>query len=175
LATASGSARWTSARCFLALGLTTIVMQGLVLRQLSARASDRTLLLAGIVVSAVGYLHLGTVPSAVLLWAALPVLAAGSSLWRAPLGSLTSKLVGPREQGQASGASQAMASLASIVGSVAAGLGYEQVGKATPYVLAALVMALRAMLVSRSQPRPSVATASAALASLPAPLAEQSA
>jgi MFS transporter, DHA1 family, tetracycline resistance protein len=150
-------------------------MQGLVLRRLTTRFSDRTILLAGILVSAVGYVLIGSVPSALMLWAALPVLAAGSSLWRAPLSSLISKLVGPREQGQASGGSQAMSSLASIVGPLAAGLAYEQVGQATPYVLAALVMTLTAMLVVRGQPRHSTATASAVRASLPAPLAEQSA
>ena len=160
---------------FLALGLTSIVMQGLVLRRLSTRFSDRAILLAGIVVSAVGYLLLGSVPNALLLWLALPVLAAGSSLWRAPLSSLISKLVGPREQGQASGGSQAMASLASIVGPLAGGLAYEQVGQATPYVLAALVLALTAMLMVRGQPRRSTAPAAAVLAALPAPLAEQSA
>jgi MFS transporter, DHA1 family, tetracycline resistance protein len=160
---------------FLALGLTSVVMQGLVLRRLSARYSDRTILVAGILVSAVGYVLIGSVPSALMLWAALPVLAAGSSLWRAPLSSLISKLVGLREQGQASGGSQAMSSLASIVGPLAAGLAYERVGQATPYVLAALVMALTALLVVRGQTRRSTATASAVLASLPAPLAERSA
>jgi len=48
-----------------------------------------------------------------VFWLALPVLAAVSSLWRVPLSGLISKLVGPREQGQASDGSQAMASLAS--------------------------------------------------------------
>jgi len=160
---------------FLALGLTSIVMQGLVLRRLSARFSDRAILLAGTVVSAVGYLLLGIVPSALLLWAALPVLAAGSSLWRAPLSSLISKLVGSREQGQASGGSQAMASLAAIVGPLAAGLVYEKAGQTTPYVLAALVMVLTAILVVRGQTGRSTATPSIGLASQPAPLAEQSA
>ncbi|MGI9146124.1 MAG: MFS transporter [Chloroflexota bacterium] len=157
---------------FLALGLTSIFMQGLVLRRLSARFSDRAILLAGIGVSAVGYLLIGAVPSAPWLWAAVPVLSAGSALWRAPLGSLISKLVGAREQGQASGGSQAMSSLGSIVGPLVAGLAYERVGQAWPYVLAALIMLLTGALVLRSQPRASDAGFARRAGSVPSAVAE---
>lgn len=142
---------------FFGLGLTSIVVQGLVLRRLSRRMADHAILVLGLVVSSCGYVLVGGVPTAGLLWPALAVLSAGSALWRAPLSSLISKLVDPREQGQTNGASQAMASLGSIVGPIAAGLSYERLGPSAPYVVAAVSVGMCAVLVLLGRAHPAAA------------------
>jgi DHA1 family tetracycline resistance protein-like MFS transporter len=142
---------------FFGLGLTSIVVQGLVLRRLSRRFADHAILVLGLVVSSCGYVLVGGVPTAGLLWPGLVVLSAGRALWRAPLSSLISKLVDPREQGRTNGASQAMASLGSIVGPIAAGLGYERLSPSAPYVVAAVRVGMCAILVLPGRAQPAAA------------------
>jgi DHA1 family tetracycline resistance protein-like MFS transporter len=58
------------------------------------------------------------------------------------LRGLTSRLAGPRKQGLVGGASQAVQSLAMILGPLFGGLLYARCGHATPYWSGALIIAL---------------------------------
>jgi MFS transporter, DHA1 family, tetracycline resistance protein len=74
-----------------------------------------------------------------------PLQASGSALWRPSLSSLITKLVSGREQGMANGGSQASSALATIIGPMGAGVIFERVGAASPFLAGAAVFALAAL------------------------------
>lgn len=125
---------------FFAMGLMGILVQTVVVRRLSERISDISLLLIGLGVLAVAFLGIGFSTVALLLWLFLPLVSAGNALGRPPLSGLVSKLVGPAEQGLANGGSQATMALASIVGPVWGGWVYERLGQSAPYWTGALLL-----------------------------------
>jgi MFS family permease len=133
---------------FVALALTGIVMQALVVRKLSERFADASILLMGVVATTAAFVLIGFAVQPLMLFPAMVMLSAGNALWRAPLASLITKLVSEREQGIASGGSQSTAALATAVGPLVAGWAYESVGDAAPFwggafavVLAGVTMA----------------------------------
>ncbi len=132
---------------FFASGVMSVVAQTVVVNRLSTRYTDVPILLGGVAITAAGYLFTGFNTVGVLLWAIMPVLSLGSSLWRPALASMVSKLVSSREQGLVNGGSQAMASLAAIVGPIFTGVVYEAVGPSSPYWSAALVLGLVAAVM----------------------------
>ena len=73
-----------------------------------------------------------------------PLQATGSALWRPSLSSLITKLVSGREQGLANGGSQASSALATIIGPMGAGVMFERVGAASPFLAGAALFALAA-------------------------------
>lgn len=84
-------------------------------------------------------------PAVPALYAGLAVLAAGAALGQAPLTSLQTRQVEAGEQGALSGAAQALASLARILGPLWAGALYAWLVPDAPYWSGALLLALGAL------------------------------
>lgn len=138
---------------FVASGFANIVVQAILVPRLSTRISDATLVLAGSAVNAAGNLATAFTPLPSVFWGSLPTLTGGYSLTRGPLTSLITKLVPPTEQGMANGGIQATISLAGVVGPILAGIGYESLGRSSPYWASALVVGLAALAVAlRARP-----------------------
>jgi MFS family permease len=127
---------------FVAVALTGILMQGVVVRRLSEFLQDTTILLLGVLTTSSAFMLIGLAIEPWMLFPAVALLSAGNAFWRAPLTSLISKLVSEREQGMASGGSQSTAALAAVVGPLAAGWAYETIGDAAPYWGAAVAVVL---------------------------------
>jgi predicted MFS family arabinose efflux permease len=136
---------------FVALALTGIVMQGLVVRKLSQRYEDSAILLMGVVSTVLAFIMIGLAFDPLLLFPAMVLLSAGNALWRAPLTSLMTKLVSEREQGMVNGGGQSTAALSAVVGPIATGIAYERISDGAPFYggAVAILLACVAMVAQR--------------------------
>ncbi len=148
-----------AAMAFVDLALTALVLQGLVIRRIAGRVPDRALALAGFAITAAGFAAVVLSPVVPALYAGLAVLAAGAALGQAPLTSLQTRQVEAGEQGALSGATQALASLARILGPLWSGALYSWLAPDAPYWSGALLLALGAVALWPSGRAPSAAPA----------------
>jgi len=155
------------AHLFVLLGVVAVLTQTAVIRRLTARFDDLPILIAGLMIMMIANLTTGSAPTGLVLGVAVALIGLGNSLIQAPLASLLSKRVGAAEQGVANGASQAMVSVAAIIGPIGAGTVYVHVAESAPYWLNALLLicAVGVMLFGRSpafwssvSPRPRLRT-----------------
>jgi len=141
-----------------------ILIQTFGVRNLSQWLPDTTILLIGIGANLLGFLVIAYAPDPVFLYVlSAPLQASGSALWRPALSSLITKLVSGREQGLANGGAQASSALAQIIGPMGAGVLFERVGAASPFLAGAALFALAALTMGvavRLQPGLRGATAS---------------
>ena len=106
---------------FAFLGISTAVVQGLLIRRLSARFGDERLLIAGNIGMAVILLGLGLVPPGLFLLLELPLIAL-MAIVNGPVGpsslALLSRETDPLKQGKIVGLYQSFGSLARVVGPI---------------------------------------------------------
>jgi MFS transporter, DHA1 family, tetracycline resistance protein len=122
-----------------------ILVQTFGVRHLSTFLPDTTLLLFGVGANLLGFLVIAFAPDPAWLYlVSAPLQASGSALWRPSLSSLITKLVSGREQGMANGGSQASSALATIIGPMGAGVMFERVGAASPFLAGAALFGLAA-------------------------------
>jgi len=133
---------------FVALALTGVFMQGIVVRRLSEILEDSTILLLGVIATTSAFALIGVVFEAWLLFPSMALLSAGNALWRAPLASLITKLVSEREQGVANGGAQSTAALASVFGPIGAGTAYESISDSAPYFAGAVTVLLSGLVMA---------------------------
>ncbi len=158
---------------FVATGLANILVQLVLVPQLSRRFADSVLVLTGAVADAAGNLATAFTPIPGALWGSLPVMTGGYSLTRGPLTSLVTKLVAPYEQGLANGGVQATISLAGVAGPLGAGFAFEHFGQPAPYWISAILVGLAALaIVLRTRPALAVAPAAPLPAAATAPPAD---
>lgn len=131
--------------------LLSILVQTLVVRQLSQAFPDTTILVIGVILNLLGFAVIALTPTPILLYVvAAPLQAVGSALWRPSLSALITKLVAANEQGLANGGTQASAALATIIGPLAAGVVYESVTPAAPFLGGAAMFALAGATIAVS-------------------------
>jgi MFS family permease len=114
-------------------------IQGGALKALSARFPERSLVVAGSLLLALGFLGVSPSPSVAWLLVPLALCAVGRAVLQPSLMSLASVAAGGGARGSTMGAFQASGSLARVVGPVAAGLLYDTAHPA-PFVLAAALV-----------------------------------
>ncbi len=133
---------------FAFIGVVVTVVQGGLIGLLTRHFGEQVLLVAGLILQAVG---LATVPYAGnifgLLGACLP-LAFGSGLSTPALSSLLSRSARDEDQGGTLGIGQAAAALGRIGGPISATNAYDHVWYAAPYVGGALLMLVTAAIGS---------------------------
>jgi DHA1 family tetracycline resistance protein-like MFS transporter len=135
------------------VGVIDILVQGVLVGKLLAIFGDVKLSIAALVLVAISYLLLGSialVASPILLICGVILFAGAGGLVENALRGLTSRLVGPDEQGRVGGASQSLASLAMILGPLLGGVAYTQWGHFEVYSSGALfiVLALVSVVVA---------------------------
>jgi DHA1 family tetracycline resistance protein-like MFS transporter len=140
------------------MGVVAVVVQGWLVGRIARRVGEARLVLAGVMLLAVG---LGCVPIArgwLALLVTLALIVGGQGLASPALSSLISKVAGSRTQGEVLGVSQSLSSGARVIGPAAGGLIFSRFGAGAPYVTAALcavgAVTLVAPLVSRRSPKP---------------------
>jgi MFS transporter, DHA1 family, tetracycline resistance protein len=117
-------------------------IQGGGMKALAARFPERSLVVAGSLLLAAGFLGISPAPSVAWLLVPLALCAVGRAVLQPSLMSLASFAAGSDARGAAMGAFQASASLARVVGPIAAGFLYDA-APAAPFALAsALVLAV---------------------------------
>ena len=141
---------------FLLIGAVDIVVQGGLVGKLLPIFGERKLLVIGFVTEIVAYGLLALIvfiPSPVILVAGIVVNAISSGLIEPSLSSLLSRAVSPEKQGVVQGSNTALISLVSVGAPIGGGLLYTQLGHASPYILAAAVVALAAGLALAGVPK----------------------
>jgi MFS family permease len=127
---------------FLLVGMAVLMgaVQGGAMRPLSARFSERALVLGGSALLALAFFALPALPGVGLLIVGLALAAIGRGVAQPALLSLASLAAPAGERGAVMGAFQAAASLARVIGPLAAGVLYDR-AQGTPFLLAgALVL-----------------------------------
>ena len=127
------------------VGVVDILVQGVLVGKLLAIFGDVKLSISALVLVAISYLLLGSIAliaSPILLVCGVILFAGSGGLVENALRGLTSRMVGPDEQGRVGGASQSMASLAMILGPLLGGVVYTQWGHFETYGSGALIIVL---------------------------------
>lgn len=133
---------------FAFIGLMAVIMQGFLIRKLVPLFGEARLAVTGMALMAVGFGLVAAAPVAWMLYPALGVLSIGSGMATPSLTSLISRRVSPREQGSVLGGTQALTSLTMIVGPLFAGLIFDAIGPAAPYITGVLLIAGAAVVLA---------------------------
>jgi multidrug resistance protein len=131
---------------FAYLGLLSAIMQGGLTRRLTKRYGEERLLLAGLVLLMIGLVAVPFARTLAELAGAFAALAIGLGLVQPALNSLISRRAGGGEQGQVLGVTQSVGSLARIIGPPAAGYLFAGLGRGSPFVGGAVIVALAFLL-----------------------------
>ncbi len=139
---------------FAFLGLVSAIMQGGIVRLVAPRVGEVALIRSCSVFFVAGLLLIGLAPSIPALLAGLTLLAVGFGGTLPSVVSLISRFTPADLQGGSLGVGQSVGALARICGPLIAGLAFDHLGVAWPYLVAAFV-AIFAGLVSLQlrQPR----------------------
>lgn len=100
---------------FIYVGALGVLLQGGLLGRLVARFGERRLVIAGFLLSAIGYAGLGAAHGIAMLGVVAAVSSAGSGVLRPSLTSEVTHAAGRHEQGAALGLTQSLFSLAMII------------------------------------------------------------
>ncbi len=138
---------------FFYVGLLSALMQGGLIGRLTTRFGEERLVLSGLVLLAFGLLILPFARGLPLLVAALSGLALGMGAMQPSLNSLISRRAGEREQGEVMGVAQSVGSLSRVLGPLAAGALFTELGRASPYFWGAALVG-GALLIGWRLPRP---------------------
>jgi len=120
-------------------------VQGGGMKGLAARFSERGLAIGGSLTLGLAFVLMPEMHSVAWLIAPLALSALGRAVLQPSLLSMTSFAATPRERGAVMGAFQASASLARVVGPVAAGMLYD-VAQPAPFWFAGALLAATALL-----------------------------
>jgi len=126
------------------IGIVAALTQGAIVRPLSKRVTDRTLIRSGVWLQVLAFAGLALAPS-LGRWALFVfggVLAVGNGLTQPSVAAYVSKRADPAAQGATLGTNQAAASLGRVLGPAFGGLVYGAIGPRSPYAAAAIGMAV---------------------------------
>ncbi len=126
------------------VGITAALTQGGLVRTLSRRVADATLLRAGVFLQMVAFGGFAVAPDLGrwALYAAGAVLAVGNGLTQPSVAAYVSKRADPARQGATLGTNQAASSLGRVFGPALGGLLYGALGPRYPYLAASAGMAV---------------------------------
>lgn len=142
------------------LGVVIVFTQGMLIRPLRARHSERTLARTGLLGVAVGLLALAFVNGLAALLVATGILALFQGIFQPNLTSTLSQAAPPDEIGRVLGAAQSVSALARVVGPVMAGATFAAWHISAPFLLAAVVTLSALAIFVLSQRAPVTVSAS---------------
>ncbi len=140
---------------FVIVGITDIIVQGVLLQRLLKRFSEAQIAIGGIAGEAIGLLLIGSivfVHSPVTLFIGTVIFAMGDGLFGPTLNVLLTRDVDASAQGQVQGGNQAVQSLARIIGPLASGEMYDRLGHSTPYLGGSVIAILAIGVLSMALP-----------------------
>jgi DHA1 family tetracycline resistance protein-like MFS transporter len=131
---------------FALVGIVLAVVQGLVVAPLVKRTGERRLVPAALFVLTIGLALVPLSGSVPMLTGASVVIALGMGLNSPAMMAVISQLADPRWQGGTLGVSQALGSLARIVGPASGGWIFDRFGREAPFFAAAGLMLVACVL-----------------------------
>jgi DHA1 family tetracycline resistance protein-like MFS transporter len=137
------------------LGAADILVQGVLVGRLLAMLGNVRLSLIAFVLVGISYLVLGSIAflaTSALLLVGIMLFAGSGSLVENALRGLISGMVGRREQGRVSGATQSLQSLGWVIGPLVGGFVYTAWGHFQVYALASLITLLAMVCVWAALP-----------------------
>ncbi len=137
------------------LGVLDILMQGLLFGRLQPHFGEARLAMAGLSCEIAAFFVLGLlafIHSPIVLLIGILLFGVGSGLFEPAGNSLISNAASPEQQGVVQGSNQSLQSLARILGPLAGGVIYAQLGHATPYWSGALIAGLAIVFVWMALP-----------------------
>lgn len=138
----------SAAAVFLVVGVMLVIVQGALIGPLTKSFGSPRLLSTGFVVLVAGFLVLAVAEVWVVLFVALALLSLGQGVVTPSLTSVVADSVAPDKRGEALGVQQSAGALSRIIGPAIAGLTFDHVGVAWPYVVAAVLTVLALVLVT---------------------------
>lgn len=135
---------------FAFVGACAVATQGALIGRLQPRFGETRLVLGGLALVATNLVLLSLVPSGVLLYPVVGLLALGAGLAIPSVTSVISNRTSELAQGRLMGGIQAILSLALILGPILAGLTFDYVGVTAPYLLGGLLVALASLVAAKS-------------------------
>ena len=138
----------SAAAVFLVVGVMLVIVQGVLIGPLTKSFGSPRLLSSGFVVLVGGFLVLAVAEAWVVLFVALALLSLGQGVVTPSLTSVVADSVAPDKRGEALGVQQSAGALSRIVGPAIAGLTFDHVGVAWPYVVAAVLTIAALVLVT---------------------------
>lgn len=145
----------TAGGVFALVGVTDIIVQGLILQRLLTRFGEAKVAMAGLVCEIIGYLLIASVTitlSPIPIFIGVMVFAMGDGLLGPALGGMISRGAGQSSQGLVQGGGQAVQALARITGPLAGGEIYDRMGKAAPYLGGAAIVLLAIAAIGAALP-----------------------
>ena len=127
---------------FAFVGVCAVVTQGLLIGRLQPRFGESRLLLGGLALVALNLALVALVPSGVLLYPVVGLLALGTGLAIPSLTAIISNRTPAGTQGRLMGGLQAILSLAMILGPTLAGLAFDYLGVPAPYLIGGVLTVL---------------------------------
>lgn len=144
------------------VGVCSAVVQGGLIGPIVKHLGERRALMFGLIAGTVGFATYGLAETGTLFWIGVPIMSCWGIAGAATQG-LTSRRVGPGEQGQLQGALQSVRGIAGLIGpglytlsfayAIGAGADWHQPG--LPYLIGSLFLALALVIawaVTRPQP-----------------------
>jgi predicted MFS family arabinose efflux permease len=148
---------------FAFIGVVVVVVQGGLIGPLTRRFGEKSLLVVGLVLQAVGLVAIPFAAGTAGLLAACVPLSVGSGLTSPALSSLLSRSARAEDQGGTLGIGQAAAALGRIVGPISATNAYHHLWFGAPYAGGAVLMLLTAAIgATLRRPAPAAPAAAAA-------------
>lgn len=138
-----------NAKMFIYVGLLIAFVQGGLVRRLAPRMGELRLTLIGLVLTAPGFVLIGSAHSVGVLYAGLTSMAFGSALVMPCLSSLVSRYSPADRQGLTLGTFRSMGALSRALGPILGGTLYWSLGSAAPYFAGAAFLALPLMQARR--------------------------
>ncbi len=132
---------------FTYMGISSVLVLGLISTDLVKKFGEQRLALFGSILMTVGFAGVTLVPEVWMLYPPVGLIAGGSSISSTTLTSIVSKRVSKDKQGLILGASQALESLALIIGPVWGGITFEYFGADSSYWMSAGWIAISALLI----------------------------
>ena len=139
------SAGWA----FVIVGVVVSVVQGALVGRASRRFGELPLLRYGLMTTAVGMAVLALSTGWLLLVPALVLLAAGQGFSSPTMTAAVSNRIAPERRGALMGVQQSWNSLARVLGPLAGGLAFDQIGISAPFVANAVLFAVASLLTLR--------------------------
>ena len=127
---------------FAFVGLCAVVTQGVLIRRLQPRLGESRLLLGGLALVSLNLILVSLVPSGILLYPIVGLLALGMGLAIPSLTAIISNRTPAEVQGRLMGGMQAILSLAMILGPALAGLAFDHLGIPAPYLIGGALVLL---------------------------------
>jgi DHA1 family tetracycline resistance protein-like MFS transporter len=122
------------------IGIFIAITQGIVVGRLARYMREGTMVMAGLVITAVGLVGLTLAPSYAALYAVGPIVAVGNGIAFPSFTSLYSQTCAERDAGELLGDGNAMGITGRVVGALCAGLLMDHFGLRAPFVVAGAVM-----------------------------------